>query len=167
MPITLDGSTGINTPDLESSGPITGTTGTFSGAVSGTTGAFSSSVTAGGLTVNGTVVRQQPAHTTKAASATLTVAELLTGVIVVTGIATLTFPTGAQLDSGITLAADTGFEFSIINTSNSQCDLVMGTGLTYFGLNIVRPANTSSGDPQGRFFVRKTGTATYTVYRLA
>lgn len=33
MPIVLDGTNGINTPDLESAGPITGTTGTFSGAV--------------------------------------------------------------------------------------------------------------------------------------
>lgn len=33
MAITLDGTNGITTPDLDSSGPITGTTGTFSGAV--------------------------------------------------------------------------------------------------------------------------------------
>jgi len=33
MAITLDGTSGITTPDLESSGPVTGTTGTFSGAV--------------------------------------------------------------------------------------------------------------------------------------
>lgn len=33
MTITLDGTNGITTPDLESTGPISGTTGTFSGAV--------------------------------------------------------------------------------------------------------------------------------------
>ena len=33
MPIVLDGTNGIDTPDLASAGPITGTTGTFSGAV--------------------------------------------------------------------------------------------------------------------------------------
>lgn len=33
MAIVLDGTSGINTPDLESAGPISGTTGTFSGAV--------------------------------------------------------------------------------------------------------------------------------------
>ncbi len=33
MAITLDGSNGITTPDLESTGPVTATTGTFSGAV--------------------------------------------------------------------------------------------------------------------------------------
>lgn len=33
MAIVLDGTNGINTPDLESAGPVVGTTGTFSGAV--------------------------------------------------------------------------------------------------------------------------------------
>lgn len=33
MAIVLDGTNGIATPDLESSGPVTGTTGTFSGNV--------------------------------------------------------------------------------------------------------------------------------------
>ena len=33
MPIVLDGTNGISTPDVESAGPISGTTGTFSGAV--------------------------------------------------------------------------------------------------------------------------------------
>lgn len=33
MPITLDGTNGIDTPDLASSGPITGTTAAFSGSV--------------------------------------------------------------------------------------------------------------------------------------
>lgn len=44
MPIVLDGTNGITTPDVESTGPITGTT------ITGTTGAFSGNVTANGLT---------------------------------------------------------------------------------------------------------------------
>jgi len=47
MPIVLDGTNGIDTPDLASAGPISGTTGTFSGAVSGTTGSFPSGVSVG------------------------------------------------------------------------------------------------------------------------
>ena len=35
MAITLDGTNGITTPDLDSTGPVTATTGTFSGAVQG------------------------------------------------------------------------------------------------------------------------------------
>ncbi len=33
MPVTIDGTAGITTPDLESTGPVTGTTGVFSGNV--------------------------------------------------------------------------------------------------------------------------------------
>jgi hypothetical protein len=33
MPVVIDGTNGIDTPDLASTGPITGTTGTFSGNV--------------------------------------------------------------------------------------------------------------------------------------
>ena len=33
MPVVIDGTNGINTPDLESAGPVTGTTATFSGNV--------------------------------------------------------------------------------------------------------------------------------------
>jgi hypothetical protein len=46
MAIVLDGTSGINTPDLESAGPVSGTTGTFSGAVT------AASVQAGGVATN-------------------------------------------------------------------------------------------------------------------
>jgi hypothetical protein len=46
MAIVLDGTNGINTPDLESAGPVSGTTGTFSGAVT------AASVQAGGVATN-------------------------------------------------------------------------------------------------------------------
>lgn len=52
MAITLDGTNGITTPDLESSGPVIGTTGTFSGNVSGVAGTFSGAVQASGVTTN-------------------------------------------------------------------------------------------------------------------
>jgi hypothetical protein len=52
MAITLDGTNGITTPDLESSGPVIGTTGTFSGNVSGVAGTFSGAVQVSGVTTN-------------------------------------------------------------------------------------------------------------------
>jgi hypothetical protein len=55
MAIVLDGTSGISTPDLESAGPVTGTTGTFSGAVSGTTGTFSGAVSGTTGTFSGNV----------------------------------------------------------------------------------------------------------------
>jgi hypothetical protein len=65
MAIVLDGTSGISTPDLESAGPVTGTTGTFSGAVSGTTGTFSGNVTLGS-SVLATPTGLAPSYTCRA-----------------------------------------------------------------------------------------------------
>ena len=65
MSITLDGTNGITTPDLESTGPVTGTTGTFSGAVTGTTGTFSGLIqaAAAGVRFNDTTIQTTAAVT--------------------------------------------------------------------------------------------------------
>jgi hypothetical protein len=65
MAIVLDGTNGIDTPDLASAGPITGTTGTFSGGVSGTTGSFSGDVTFGS-SVLATPTGSAPSYTCRA-----------------------------------------------------------------------------------------------------
>jgi hypothetical protein len=52
MAITIDGTNGITTTDLESSGPISGTTGTFTGNVVGVAGTFSGAVQASGIATN-------------------------------------------------------------------------------------------------------------------
>lgn len=65
MAIVLDGTNGIDTPDLASAGPISGTTGTFSGAVSGTTGTFSGNVTLGS-SVLATPSGSAPSYTARA-----------------------------------------------------------------------------------------------------
>jgi hypothetical protein len=49
MPVTINGSTGIGTPGVASTGAVSGTTGTFTGNVSGADGAFSGNVTANGV----------------------------------------------------------------------------------------------------------------------
>lgn len=51
MTVVIDGTNGITTPDLESAGPISGTTGTFSGNVTGVDGTFSGDVTVNGVTL--------------------------------------------------------------------------------------------------------------------
>jgi len=58
MSIVLDGTSGITTPDLESAGPISGTTGTFSGAVqaSGVATNIYPLVSATAVTASGTAV---------------------------------------------------------------------------------------------------------------
>lgn len=111
----------------------------------------------------GTVYLRQPAQTTKAAAATLTIAELLTGIIQYTGAAAnLTMPTGTLIDAGILagLAADRAFEFIVINTSTGTATLVTATGLTLVGSMAVAIATSA------RFRVRKTAANTFTVYRV-
>jgi hypothetical protein len=77
---------------------------------------------------------------------------------------TATPPTGTVLDAATTLAVNESFDFSVINTgaSNAFTISVGGgvAGCTLVGNMVV--ALSSSG----RFRVRKTAAATYTIYRI-
>jgi len=110
------------------------------------------------------VYKNQPAQTSKAAAATLTIAELLTGIIQYTGaLATLTMPTGTDIEGGVpaTFPTNMSFDFSVINTGAGVVTLGTATGLTLVGSMDVGLAAS------GLFRVRKTATNTYTIYRLA
>jgi hypothetical protein len=111
----------------------------------------------------GTTYTEQGAPASKAAAATLTIAELLTGIIEYTGAAAaLTLPDGTDIEAGILagLANDRAFEFSVINTGAGTATVSTAAGLTLTGSMAVA-AGTSA-----RFRVRKTNTNTYTVYRV-
>ena len=64
MAIVLDGTNGITTPDLDS-GPVSGTTGTFSGAVAAATATFSGNVTLGSSVLE-TPTGPAPSYTCRA-----------------------------------------------------------------------------------------------------
>ena len=118
------------------------------------------------ISSTGVLYTTQPAPTSKSAAATLTLAELLTGIIQYTGgsPANITLPTGTSIEgTGYNLDADMCFDFSIINTgsSNATATLTASTGVTIVGAAAVT-AGTS-----GRFRVRKTATNTFVVYRIA
>jgi hypothetical protein len=109
---------------------------------------------------------QQPAPTAKAAGATLTIAELLTGIVTTSGTAAiaLTLPTGTLTDGGITTPAlpiNGCFEWSIINTGTSAgaVTVVAGTGHTIVGAAVVA-IGTSAG-----WLTRKTAANTFVTYR--
>jgi len=105
----------------------------------------------------------QPAPTVIAAAATLTIAQLLTGIIQYTGaVATLTMPTGTDIDAGVLagLAVDRAFAFSVINTGSGAATLATAAGVTAVGSLVV--ANGTSA----RFSVRKTAANTFVLYRL-
>lgn len=118
----------------------------------------------GDVELSGVVYKNQPAQTSKAAAATLTIAELLTGIIQYTGaVATLTLPTGTLIEGGTPASFPTNmsFDFSVINTGLGVATLGTATGLTLVG------AMTVAAGASGLFRVRKTATNTYTVYRIS
>jgi len=142
-------------------GSINGTAigGTSPAAVTGTT------ITATGDTVTtGVVYKNQPAQTSKAAAATLTIAELLTGIIQYTGaLATLTLPTGTNIEGGVpaTFPTNMSFDVSVINTGLGVVTLGTAAGLTLTGSMAV------AAGASGIFRVRKTAANTYTIYRIS
>jgi hypothetical protein len=116
----------------------------------------------------------QPAPQTATSTATLTVTQLLGGLLVVdptTTASSLTMPTAAAIDAVMTnLKTNSTFRLVVINlgTSTGIVTMVVGTGITavgnlLVGINGVAAGTTDSAE----FMFRKTGTAAYTAYRVA
>jgi hypothetical protein len=106
----------------------------------------------------------QAGQTTKSAAATLTAAELLTWLIQYTGAAAnLTLPTAANMDAGVSsvVVNNTSFDFSVINTGSGAATMVTAAGWTLTGAMVV------TNGTSGRFRARKTGTSTWTLYRIS
>jgi hypothetical protein len=106
---------------------------------------------------------------TATATATLTATQI-TGAILYanpsTSAATYTLPTATEIDTALSNAT-TGstFDLAIVNvgTSSGTVTLSMGTGITDGGNAAVAIAITSSA----LFRFRKTGTAAWSVYKIA
>lgn len=117
----------------------------------------------------------QWAPTAANATATLTANALITGIITSTGATgptLLTLPLGTALDTALpAMRVGGSLEFTIINTGTGAANdvtLVANTGVTIIG-NPTVGALTDGTIIQGsgRFQLKKTGTATYEVYRLS
>jgi hypothetical protein len=97
------------------------------------------------------------------ASATLTVAQLLTGIITSTTAAavTATLPTAAALDAATSFATTAAYEFDVINTGAANAfTIATATGWTLVGNMVV--ALSSSG----KFRIHKTAAGAFSLYRL-
>ena len=108
------------------------------------------------------VIQGTPATAT--AAATLTVAQLLSGIIITSNATpgTQTLPTVALLEAVLTNGkVDSGFEVSFINTGGATLTIAVGTGWTLVGT--VTAATLTSA----LFRARKTGDGAYTLYRIA
>lgn len=119
--------------------------------------------------LNEVVLGYQAAPVSVTATATLTAAQVASGVLLVgsgaTTAQTYTLPTGTALDALVSSAkVNSTFELVLVNlgTSSGTAALAAGTGVTDGGNATVAISATSSG----RFLFRRTGDATYVVYRV-
>ena len=115
--------------------------------------------------LNEVVLGVAPAPVVKTAAATLTMAELTSGIAAVTssGSYSLTTMTGTEIDAYLVSAkVGSTFDFAINHGSATNViTLAGGTGVTVVGLATV------TGITSGMFRFRKTGTGTWSAYRLA
>ena len=119
--------------------------------------------------LNEVVLGYQAAPQSVTATATLTAAQVASGVLLVgsgaTTAQTYTLPTGTALDALVSSAkVNSTFELVLVNlgTSSGTAALAAGTGVTDGGNATVAISATSSG----RVLFRRTGDATYVVYRV-
>ena len=118
---------------------------------------------------NETIMSFGAAPQTATATATLTAAQVVGGMLLAnpsTSAATYTLPTAAQIDAAVPNATvGSTFDLSIVNigTSSGTVTLSMGTGVTDGGNAAVAVAITSSA----LFRFRKTAEGAYTVYKIA
>jgi hypothetical protein len=110
---------------------------------------------------------QQPTPTALAATATLTIAQLLAGIVTTSGTVaiTLTLPTGTLSDAGVTgpaLPVNGSFDWAVINigTVSAAVTIAAGTGHTLVGSAAIAIGSSA------RFRTRKTAAATFVTYRM-
>jgi hypothetical protein len=115
------------------------------------------------ITNDGLLCHDQPTPATYAAAATLTVADLKTGIITYTGTAaTLTLPTGTLTEGGFAgIYTNMTFEWSVINTGAGTCTIGAGTAHTIVG------SGTVAIGASARFTSRRTAANTFVSYRLS
>lgn len=131
----------------------------------------------GTLRNQGLAYKSQPTPTAKTVANTLTIAELMTGIIAAVPTATAataayTLPTGALIDAGVTMEVDDSFEWVIINSALAAADTITitaDTGHTIVGGPIVQSLHVTTGGITGysaRFRTRKTAADTFVSYRV-
>ena len=115
--------------------------------------------------VNGQPFFNSPTPAAKTVAGTLTVDQLLAGIITYNGLAaTLTMPLGSDLDTAITatnLPINFAFEFVVINLGATTATMAANTGVTFVGTLTVLTLTSV------RWRVRKTAASTFIVYRVS
>jgi len=125
----------------------------------------------GGTTLTSTTAAginlvQQPTPTAETATATLTIAELLTGIITSTSTTavTLTLPTGTLSDAGFaSLSNNLAFDWSVINLGSSAGEVTMAEGTDHTFVGSLTIAIATSAIIRSR----RTAANTWVSYRIA
>jgi hypothetical protein len=107
------------------------------------------------------VMPYQGAPTSKAAAATLTGAELITGILNTTGTTyTITLPTGTDIEGALSWSANNvALDWWVINTASGTITIAANGNTTLGGLTIATGVSA-------QFRIRRTAANTFTVYRL-
>jgi hypothetical protein len=116
----------------------------------------------------------QAAPQTATATATLTTTQTLGGILVGSPsdtAATYTLPTATAIDAVMTnMKTNSTFRLTVINlgTTNGLITMAVGTGITAVGNLVIGITGSAAGvGGAAQFLFRKTGTAAYSVYRVA
>lgn len=123
------------------------------------------------------VMRAQGAPHAETTAATLTIAEILNGIITGTHAAGATqayvLPTGTLTDAGVDMEIGEAFDWVLINLSAAAADTITvtaGVDHTLVGSGIVASAHATTGGAYGNgaiFRTRKTAANTFVTYRIA
>lgn len=168
------GATGDGGDVALTGGAATSTNGN-GGAVILTGGAATGTGVAGMVISRSVELVNQGAPAAKTTSATLTAAEVLTGIITVNqgggGASAQQLPLATAMDTAVPdSAAGDAFDFSVINISINAAEdasVTTNTGWTLVG-NMDIASNAAATDKSaGRFRARKTGAGAWTLYRLS
>lgn len=112
---------------------------------------------------DGAPMFDQGAPTTKAAAATLSGAEVVSGIVQYTGAAAaLTLPTSGDLVAALTtFPIDKAIEFSVVNTGTGAATITASVSISVVGAGAVASGTS------GLFRVRRDGLTSCIAYRLA
>lgn len=131
----------------------------------------------GNLISRGLIIKKQLTPAAKTAAATITVADMLNGIVTVNQVTgatvALTVDTGAKIQLGLPrdFAVNDSFDFVVINTdttaATNTATLTAATGVTLVGAVVVPSSHsTTVVNSSMRFRVRKTATNTFVIYRV-
>lgn len=167
------GATG-NGGDLNLAGGIANSTNGNGGSVILTPAVKAGSGIDGKIFSRGVQIVTQAAPVAATTSATLTAANLLVGIITVNqgaaGASAQQLPDGTAMDAAMPdVATGDAFDFSVINISTVTAEVATvttNTGWTLVGgMDVL--ANEAGTKSSGRFRALRTGTATWTLYRIS